>query len=178
MTLSTSGECSPPERLTFSRRTPHGSLSKTTPLSSMAPSSQRNGILDHQQTQISAGDTGSPLARLWRKTLPKALAADEAHIREGRFQRSMALLAGASSILAGLEVSYEHYRGSYGQKVMWTPVVLSGAMTAAGIGGFFSKWAARNLLVARTIEPRSIYDARLSDEEVAARQKSREASAA
>ena len=28
-------------------------------------------------------------------------------------------------------------------------------------------------LVARTIEPRSIYDARLSDEEVAARQKSR-----
>jgi len=31
-------------------------------------------------------------------------------------------------------------------------------------------------LVARTIEPRSIYDARLTDEEVAARQKSREAS--
>jgi chloride channel protein, CIC family len=33
-------------------------------------------------------------------------------------------------------------------------------------------------LVARTFEPRSIYDARLSDEEVAARQKSREASTA
>lgn len=31
-------------------------------------------------------------------------------------------------------------------------------------------------LVARTIEPRSIYDARLTDEEVAERQKSREAS--
>jgi hypothetical protein len=30
--------------------------------------------------------------------------------------------------------------------------------------------------VARTIEPRSIYDARLSDEEVAARQRLREAS--
>jgi chloride channel protein, CIC family len=30
-------------------------------------------------------------------------------------------------------------------------------------------------LVARTIEPRSIYEARLTDEEVAARQKSREA---
>jgi choline dehydrogenase-like flavoprotein len=29
----------------------------------------------------------------------------------------MALMAGASSILAGLEVSYEHYRGSFGQKV-------------------------------------------------------------
>ncbi|MBV8142806.1 MAG: hypothetical protein JOZ60_12260 [Verrucomicrobia bacterium] len=67
-------------------------------------------------------------------------------MRQGRFQRSMALLAGASSILAGLEVSYEHYRGSYGQKVMWTPVILSGAMTVAGIFGFFSKWAARTLL--------------------------------
>jgi hypothetical protein len=78
--------------------------------------------------------------------LPHALTEDEAHVREGRFQRSMALLSGTSSILAGLEVSYEHYRGSYGQKVMWTPVVLSGAMTAAGIAGFFSKWAARTLL--------------------------------
>jgi CIC family chloride channel protein len=31
-------------------------------------------------------------------------------------------------------------------------------------------------LIARTIEPRSIYDARLSDEEVAERQKSRQTS--
>ena len=55
----------------------------------------------------------------------------DAHIREGRFQRSLSLLAGVSSILAGLEVSYEHYKGSYGQEVMWTPVVMSGAMTGA-----------------------------------------------
>ena len=73
-------------------------------------------------------------------------AGDEAHIREGRFQRCMALMAGASSILAGLEVSYEHYRGSFGQKVMWTPVALSGAMAVSGISGFFSKWAARTIL--------------------------------
>jgi hypothetical protein len=68
------------------------------------------------------------------------------HIRDGRFQRGMSLMAGASSVLAGLEVSYEHYKGSYGQKVMWTPVVLSGAMTGAGIWGCFSKWAARTVL--------------------------------
>jgi hypothetical protein len=68
------------------------------------------------------------------------------HIREGRFQRTLALMAGSSSILAGLEVSYEHYKGSFGQKVMWTPVVLSGAMTGAGVWGFFSTWAARTIL--------------------------------
>jgi hypothetical protein len=84
------------------------------------------------------------------KVLPASLARDaislDDHIREGRFQRGLSLVAGASSILAGLEVSYEHYKGSYGQKVMWTPVVLSGAMTGAGIWGFFSRWAARTVL--------------------------------
>jgi hypothetical protein len=90
------------------------------------------------------------LNRAWRACAPPRIA-DEAviadmHIREGRFQRSLSLMAGASSILAGLEVSYEHYRGSYGQKVMWTPVALSGALAGAGILGFFSPWAARSLL--------------------------------
>lgn len=90
------------------------------------------------------------LDRLLRKLLPRRLAREvlsaPAHIREGRFQRSLSLMAGLSSILAGLEVSYEHYRGSYGQKVMWTPVVLSGAMTGAGVSGFFSTRAARTVL--------------------------------
>ncbi len=95
-------------------------------------------------------DSGNRLDRFWRKTLPPAYAEEavavDAHLREGRFQRGMSLMAGASSILAGLEVSYEHYRGSYGQKIMWSPVILSGAMTGAGLWGFFSKWAARTVL--------------------------------
>jgi hypothetical protein len=97
------------------------------------------------------GDSSvSYLDRFWRKTLPSELATEaiavDSHIRQGRFQRCLALMAGASSILAGLEVSYEHYRGSFGQKVMWTPVVLSGAMAVSGIWGFFNKWAARTIL--------------------------------
>ena len=36
------------------------------------------------------------------------LAGIDAHIREGRFQRSLSLMAGLSSILAGVEVAYEH----------------------------------------------------------------------
>jgi hypothetical protein len=90
------------------------------------------------------------LGRFRRKKSRSPVAAlignvDE-HIRDGRFQRGMSLMAGASSVLAGLEVSYEHYKGSYGQKIMWTPVVLSGAMTGAGIWGCFSRWAARTVL--------------------------------
>jgi hypothetical protein len=97
-----------------------------------------------------AGDLGSHWDDFLEQSLPaplgKELVEVDAHIREGRFQRALSLMAGGSSILAGLEVSYEHYKGSYGQKVMWTPVVLSGAMTGAGIWGFFSTWAARTVL--------------------------------
>ncbi|MGN6699637.1 MAG: hypothetical protein ACTHMR_15910 [Thermomicrobiales bacterium] len=68
------------------------------------------------------------------------------HIREGRFQRSLALIAGLSSVLSGLEVTYEHYRGSYSQRVMYSPVVLSPALLAAGVAGAFSRRAARTVL--------------------------------
>lgn len=67
-------------------------------------------------------------------------------IREGRFQRWLALIAGLASVLSGLEVGYEHYRGSYSRRVMYTPVILSGALAAGGFWGFFSKRAARTVL--------------------------------
>jgi hypothetical protein len=100
-----------------------------------------------EELHSASGD--SRLDEFCRKDLPPAFAdeavAADSHLREGRFQRSMSLMAGSSNILAGLEVSYEHYRGSYGQKIMWTPVVLSGAMTGAGIWCFFSAAAARGV---------------------------------
>ena len=68
------------------------------------------------------------------------------YIREGRFQRSLALLTAATSIISGLEVAYEHYRGSYSRRVMYTPVILSAVLGVAAIAGFFSRRAARGLL--------------------------------
>ncbi|QNI31948.1 hypothetical protein H7849_23490 [Alloacidobacterium dinghuense] len=68
------------------------------------------------------------------------------HIREGRFQRSLALLTAATSIISGLEVAYEHYRGSYSRRVMYTPVILSGLLAIAGVAAFFSRRAARTVL--------------------------------
>jgi len=75
----------------------------------------------------------------------QALARD---IREGAFQRSLALVAGLSSAIAGLEVSYEHYRGSYSNPVMYTPVILSGALLVSGISAAASRRAARTVLPA------------------------------
>lgn len=74
------------------------------------------------------------------------LALADTHIREGEFQRSLALIAAASSALSGLEVAYEHYKGSYGQRIMYTPVILSGVLTGAALWGFFSKRAATTVM--------------------------------
>jgi hypothetical protein len=68
------------------------------------------------------------------------------HVRDGRFQRSLCLIAAATSAVTGLEVAYEHYKGSYSNPVMYTPVILSGAVAGAGILGFLNRWAARTLL--------------------------------
>lgn len=86
-----------------------------------------------------------PARSLPGEVIQLAQFADE-HIREGRFQRSLALIAGLSSVLSGLEVTYEHYRGSYSRRIMYTPVILSGALLGAGLCAFKSKRAARTVL--------------------------------
>lgn len=68
------------------------------------------------------------------------------HLREGRFQRSLCLIVVATSVASGLEVGYEHYKGSYSNPVMYTPVVLSGALAGAGLLGALSRLAARTVL--------------------------------
>jgi hypothetical protein len=76
----------------------------------------------------------------------KQAAAVEEAVREGRFQRWLSLISGISAVLSGIEVAYEHYRGSYSRRAMYTPVILSGAMTVAGVAGFASKTAAKSVL--------------------------------
>src|ERR1700761_9232007 len=76
----------------------------------------------------------------------KDLEIIENQVREGRFQRRLSLLTAATSVVRGLEVAYEHYRGSYSRRVMYTPVILSALLMGAGLAGFFSKRAARGIL--------------------------------
>ncbi|MGB6904796.1 MAG: hypothetical protein WBD98_18340 [Acidobacteriaceae bacterium] len=64
------------------------------------------------------------------------------HIERGCFQRSLCLLVSVTSVASGLEVGYEHYKGSYSNGVMYTPVALSAALAGAGLAGVFSRWAA------------------------------------
>src|ERR1700749_3599678 len=80
------------------------------------------------------------------KVLPKGVrgSAEKAldHIQRGCFQRSMALLVAGSSLVSTLEVGYEHYKGSYSNPVMYTPVSLGAGLTIASTAAIFSRRAA------------------------------------
>lgn len=80
--------------------------------------------------------------------LATALVNDARH---ARLQRSLSLVAGLAAGLSGLEVAYMHYRGSYNQRIMWTPIALSQAMLVAGVGGALRPRWARTVLPAVSV---------------------------
>ena len=53
------------------------------------------------------------LSRWWR------------NVSHGRAQRTLAGAAAFSALPLGLEIYFEHFRGSFGDKWMWTPIALS-----------------------------------------------------
>jgi hypothetical protein len=68
--------------------------------------------------------------------------------RRGRSQRLLSAATAASALPLGLEIYVNHYGGSFGNKWMWTPVVLSPALAAAGVAGVVSERAAKTVLPA------------------------------
>ncbi|HEX5235506.1 MAG TPA: hypothetical protein VFW25_09260 [Silvibacterium sp.] len=88
----------------------------------------------------------SEIERVSKRALPApagdALANALEHVRQGCFQRSLCAVVAVTSVASGLEVGYEHYKGSYSNPVMYTPVALSGVLAGAGLSGFFSRWGA------------------------------------
>jgi len=67
-------------------------------------------------------------------------------LRRGRVQRTLAAATALSALPLGAEIYFEHFRGSFGDKWMWTPVVLSPALSAAGLAAVRSERAARTAL--------------------------------
>jgi hypothetical protein len=70
------------------------------------------------------------------------------NVREGRTQKLLAATTAMSAPALGLEIYFEHYKASFGDKWMWTPLVLTPPLTAAGLAGFASEKAAKTVLPA------------------------------
>jgi hypothetical protein len=69
-----------------------------------------------------------------------------ANVAHGRFQRKMALVSAIFAILAGGEAYFEHLRGSFNRRLMWTPIWVTPPMVAAGVGAAFSQGIAEQVL--------------------------------
>jgi hypothetical protein len=78
----------------------------------------------------------------------KLLARTIANVREGRMQKLLSATTAFSVPPLAFEIYTEHYKGSFGDKWMWTPIVLTPPLTAAGIAGIFSEKVARTWLPA------------------------------
>jgi hypothetical protein len=68
------------------------------------------------------------------------------NIEYGRFERMMSGLTTFGAAMVCAEVYYEHYRASFGNKFMWSPVAVTPPIFVAGIAGVFSRRAAKTFL--------------------------------
>jgi len=87
---------------------------------------------------------------VWRHLLPRKINREgltlEYEIREGRFQRHLAVIAAISALCSGFEALYSHYKNNFSYKVQWTPILLTPIICIAGIGAVWSRKIARTLL--------------------------------
>jgi hypothetical protein len=78
----------------------------------------------------------------------KLLARAQKNLLTGRVQKTLSALTAVSAVGLGFEIYLEHYKGSFGDKWMWTPIFLTPPLTAAGVAGVFSEKHARTTLPA------------------------------
>ena len=85
--------------------------------------------------------------RLQRKVRPGEVGGRMvADIRTGRFERSLAGLAAAGAVVTAAEIFTEHDGASFGNKMMWWPIVIVPTMAPAGVAAVFSRRAAKTIL--------------------------------
>src|SRR4051794_32764228 len=82
------------------------------------------------------------------RVAPMVMTRILSNIRTGRMQRLLSAATAVSVPALAFEIYLEHYKGSFGDKWMWTPIALAPPLTAAGIAGFYSERAAKTWLPA------------------------------
>jgi hypothetical protein len=67
-------------------------------------------------------------------------------VRTGRFERSLAGLAAGGAAITALEIYTSHDSASFGNKMMWAPILTVPTIIPAGIAAVFSRRAAHTVL--------------------------------
>jgi len=109
--------------------------------------------LQREETTGKASISGKDgwLAYLLPDGAGRELMSDEQDIREGRFQRQVAIVTGISALLSGFEAYYSHYKNNFRYWVQWTPVVIAPALAGVAFGSVKSRRLATTALPALSI---------------------------
>ncbi|HEX3841342.1 MAG TPA: hypothetical protein VHU85_11165, partial [Acidimicrobiales bacterium] len=67
-------------------------------------------------------------------------------MRTGRFERSLSALTAAGAAVTAAEIYFSHDGASFGNKMMWWPIVIVPTAVPAGIASVFSARAAHTVL--------------------------------
>jgi hypothetical protein len=67
-------------------------------------------------------------------------------VRTGRFERSLSALTAAGAVITTAEIFMSHDGASFGNKMMWWPIVIVPTAVPAGIASVFSRRAAHTVL--------------------------------
>lgn len=67
-------------------------------------------------------------------------------VRTGRFERTLSALTAAGAAVTAGEIFLEHDGASFGNKMMWWPIVVVPSAIPAGIAAIFSRRAAHTVL--------------------------------
>ena len=74
-----------------------------------------------------------------------------ANVAHGRFERSLSGLTAAAAAVTTAEIFLEHYKASFGNRWMWSPIIVTPPVVVAGIMGVWSKRWAKTILPATAL---------------------------
>lgn len=69
-----------------------------------------------------------------------------ADVRTGRFEQTLAALTAGGAVITTAEIYLAHDGASFGNRMMWWPVVVVPTLLPAGIAAVFSRRAAKTVL--------------------------------
>jgi hypothetical protein len=80
------------------------------------------------------------------RSVEKVAALAVHDVRTGRFERSLSALTAAGAAVTAGEIYMNHDAASFGNKMMWWPIVIVPTAIPAGVAAVFSRRAAKTVL--------------------------------
>ena len=103
---------------------------------------------DAKMLENGKGESDTWLARLLPSRAGRDLISTEQDVREGKFQRQVAIVTGISALLSGFEAYYSHYKNNFRYWVQWSPIIIAPLLAASAFASVKNRRLATTALPA------------------------------